>query len=140
MTKIKELFQKYREVIMYLLFGGLSFFLNMGLFWLIVTKLGMNALIGNVICWIIVVMFQFITNRLWVFDGKTDSFGAFLKQMGAFYGGRLLTLAIEEGIIFIFITLMKLPDMPVKLAAQVIVIVLNYVISKLLVFRKKDGE
>lgn len=75
-------------------------------------------------------MFQFFTNRAWVFDGHTESTVEFMKQMGAFIGGRVFTLVIEEFILAVFITWLEWNTMGVKFAAQVIVIVLNYVISK----------
>ncbi len=82
--------------------------------------------------------FQFFTNRTWVFDGKVDTKKDFLKQAGSFTAGRLFTLIVEDGLIFIFVSLMKFPEMPVKLGATFIVIVLNYIISKLIVFKKKE--
>lgn len=128
-------YKKHKEVLMYLFFGGLAFFLNIGLFALIGIT-GINELINNALCWIICVLFQFFTNRTWVFDGKVNSRTEFIQQMSGFVGGRIATLVIEEIILAIFITWLGFEAMLVKLAAQVIVIVLNYVISKLLVFRK----
>lgn len=98
---------------------------------------GMDELIANVISWVFAVTFAFVTNRIWVFHASTDSVVDFVKQMVAFYGGRVLTLVIEELMILLFIKLLQWPSMSVKVAAQVVVIVLNYVISKLFVFRKK---
>lgn len=135
---LEPFYKKYKEVLMYLFFGGLAFFLNLFLFWLFVSQAGMNELIGNVFCWIICVAFQFVTNRTWVFDGRTNGTAEFLKQMASFFAARLATLGMEEAILLVMITLMGLPDMPVKLFAQVVVIVFNYVFSKLFVFRKKN--
>lgn len=130
------LYYKYKMVLMYLFFGGLSFFLNLGLFALLDGVCHIHELIANVICWIACVLFQFVTNRLWVFDGRTESTGALVKQMTSFFGGRVFTLLVEEAIIFVFITWLGFNDMIVKLIAQIVVIVLNYVISKWFVFRK----
>lgn len=129
-------YKKHKEVLLYLFFGGIAFFLNIGLFALFNGAMKINALVANVICWIICVLFQFFTNRIWVFDGKTDSKSEFLLQMGSFFGGRVFTLVVEEVILAVFITWLGWNSMAVKLAAQVVVIVLNYVISKLIVFRK----
>ena len=125
----------HKEVLMYLFFGGITFFLNIGLYALFNGVWKINELIANVFCWIICVLFQFFTNRTWVFDGKTDNAKDFFKQMIAFFGGRLFTLLVEEVIIAVFITWLRFNSMVVKLAAQVVVIVLNYVISKLVVFK-----
>ena len=129
-------YAKHKEVLLYLLFGGTAFFLNIGLYVLFNGLAGMNELIANVVCWVLCVLFQFYTNRTWVFDGKTESGKDFFRQMASFFGGRLFTLAVEEAVLAIFITWLGLSSMAVKLAAQVIVIVLNYVISKLYVFRE----
>lgn len=127
---------KHKEVLLYLLFGGLSFFLNIFLFFGLDKVFEMNELINNIICWIACVLFQFFTNRTWVFDGKVDGVSDFMKQAVSFFGGRVGTLVIEEVILAIFITWLRFNTTAVKLAAQVIVIVLNYVVSKLIVFKK----
>ena len=67
---------------------------------------------------------------------QVDSAAGFLKQMASFFGGRLFTLIVEEAILAVFITWLGFNSMAVKLVAQVVVIVLNYVISKLIVFKK----
>ena len=82
-------YKKHKEVLMYLFFGGLTFFLNIALYAWLDKGLGMNALIANVICWVVCVLFQYFTNRTWVFDGQVDSAAGFLKQMASFFGGRL---------------------------------------------------
>ena len=130
-------YKKHKEVLMYLFFGGLAFFLNLFLYWLFVVVIGMNALIGNIFCWIICVLFQYVTNKSWVFDGRTESRRDLLRQITSFFGGRLFTLLVEEAMIFIFITTLHYNEMGIKLLAQFVVIVLNYGISKLIVFRKK---
>ncbi len=81
-------------------------------------------------------MFSFYTNRIWVFQASTNSISGFLKQMVSFYSGRVATLIIEEIILFILITYLQYNSMVVKIIAQVVVVILNYVISKLWVFRK----
>jgi putative flippase GtrA len=131
-------YKKYKEALMYLFFGGLTFFLSIFLFWFMDEVMHLNELVNNTIDWVICVAFQFFTNRTWVFDGKVETKGAFLKQAASFTAGRLFTLVVENILIFIFITLMGLPKMPVKLGATFVVIVLNYIISKLIVFKKKD--
>ncbi len=131
-------YTKHKEGLMYLFFGGLTFFLSLFLFWFMDSVMHINEVINNSIDWVICVAFQFFTNRTWVFDGKVDNTKDFLKQAGSFTAGRLFTLVVEDLLIFIFITLMGLPKMPVKLGATFVVIALNYVISKLIVFKKKD--
>ena len=126
---------KHKEILLYLFFGGIAFFLNLGLFAFFNSRLLINELISNVICWIICVLFQFFTNRTWVFKPAGDIQQNILKQMTTFFGGRIFTLIIEEIILAIFITWLGFNSFAVKMAAQVIVIVLNYIISKKMVFK-----
>ena len=79
-------YKKHKEVLMYLFFGGITFFLNIALYAWLDGMLGINALIANVICWVVCVLFQYFTNRTWVFDGQVDSAAGFLKQMASFSG------------------------------------------------------
>ena len=129
-------YRKHREVLLYLLFGGLTTLVSIVSFALFLA-LGINELIANVLSWVLSVLFAYVTNRTWVFEAKADTRAGVLREMTAFFGGRLATLFIEEGLLAVFITWLGLPALPVKIAAQVIVIVLNYVISKLWVFKKK---
>ncbi len=99
--------------------------------------MGINELIANVMSWVLAVLFAFATNRVWVFQAPTHTITEFLKQMLSFFGGRVVTLVIEEIILLVFITWLGFNSMVVKVIAQVIVIVLNYVISKFLFFQKK---
>ena len=132
-------YKKYKEALLYLFFGGLTFFLSIFLFWFMGKGvLHLNVLINNTIDWIICVAFQFFTNRTWVFDAEFDNQKDFWKQAGSFTLGRLFTLVVENGILHIFVTMMNFPEMLIKFVATFVVIVLNYVISKLIVFKKKD--
>lgn len=126
---------KYKEMLLYLFFGGLAFVVSVATYSLFNMALHMNELIANIYSWIITVLFAFLTNRIWVFQSPTEGVRAFLRQMMSFYGGRVITLFTEEAILFVFITLLSFSSLGVKIAAQIVVIILNYVISKLLVFR-----
>lgn len=132
---MEPFYKKNKEVLMYLFFGGIAFFLNLFLFIGIDKALHMNALVNNIICWIICVLFQFFTNRTWVFNSNAVGKKGFLKEITSFFGGRIFTLLVEEVILLIFINLLCFDSTIVKLVAQIIVIVLNYVISKLFVFK-----
>lgn len=129
-------YKKNKEMLLYLFFGGLSFIVSILTYAVFNVGLGLNELIANILSWIITVMFAFLTNRIWVFQSSTNGITEFFKQMLAFYSGRVITLVIEEAILLIFITWLGFNSMLIKVIAQVIVIVLNYVISKLLIFKK----
>lgn len=132
--------QKYREVLLYLFFGALTTVISIAVFWLCDRPLGMDALIANIVSWVLAVLFAYVTNAVWVFSSRPETRAEGLRQMLGFYAGRIATLGAEELILLVFVTWLGFDSMIVKIVAQVVVIVLNYVISKLLVFRKKEGN
>ena len=131
---IREMIKKYREIILYVVFGGLTTIVSIGSFAWCEMGLGMDPLIANVMT------FAYITNKIWVFQAKTSGLKEGFMQMIGFYGGRLLTLGIEEFILLLFINGLGFPGILVKIAAQVIVLVANYIISKCFIFRRKKEE
>ena len=136
---LMALFEKHREIILYCVFGMGTFLVSVGSFALFNRVLGMDVLIANALSWIFAVLFAFITNRKWVFDGDTNTTKGLLGQMASFFGGRLFTLAVEEAILAVFVTWLGFDEIVVKLVAQVVVIALNYFISKFWVFKKEKA-
>ncbi|MBR1714926.1 MAG: GtrA family protein [Treponema sp.] len=137
---LNPFYKRHKEVLLYLFFGGLSFLVNLGSFMLCASLFDMNELAANVIAWIITVLFVYVTNKLWVFKVELHTHGEFVLQIVSFFVARVGTLVLEEVIIFCFITKLKLNSVAVKVAAQIVVIVANYIMSKLVIFRKKGNE
>ena len=142
--KLKALWQKDRAVILYLIFGGLTtvvdWLVSFVLYYLLDGAIQQNALfiqVADVTAWVCAVTFAYVTNRKWVFESKKKGFLPIAAELGSFAGGRVVTFLIQEGIIFVCCNLLLLNVYAVKIAASVIVVILNYFISKLLVFRKK---
>ena len=127
--------EEFKELVLYTFFGNMTFVISIGSYAIFNVFFGINELIANALAWVFAVLFSYVTNKKWVFKAATPTKTAFLVQMFAFFSGRFITLVIEETIIFI--TLLDYPSMWVKLAAQVVVVVLNYVISKLFVFKNR---
>ena len=121
---------------MYIFFGGLTTLVSVGSFVLCDKFLHIDPLIANLISWVCAVSFAYVTNRTWVFSSKATG-SAVLKELISFFAGRLFTLGLEEVMLLVFVTLMQFDSTVIKLIAQIVVLVLNYVISKLLVFRNK---
>ncbi len=132
----EPLYLKNKEMLLYLFFGGLSFLVSIGSFAFFVYTAGTGELAGNIWSWVCAVLFAYITNRTWVFEDKARDKKGIIREIYLFFSGRIFTLIVEEAIIYAFITKLGFPAVLVKTAAQVIVIVLNYIISKMLVFRK----
>lgn len=129
---------RHREVLLYLFFGGATTAVSIAVFWLMTPVLGMNELAGNAVSWVAAVLFAFVTNRIWVFKAGTE--GSTAAQAAAFFTGRLGTLGIEELIIYVFVTVLGCGAMLIKLVSQIVVIVLNYFISKFFVFKNSGGK
>ena len=100
----------------------------------------LNEHAANVLSWIIAVLFAYVTNRTWVFANRAHGVCGLLAEIGRFISGRIATLALEEALLFVFITLLHLNSLAVKIIAQVVVIVANYVVSKCFVFTRHGGD
>ena len=140
MEKIKELIKKVctKEVILYIVFGVLTTLVSLVTYKLCaVTFLNAeNALqlqIANIIAWIVSVAFAYVTNRKFVFESKNSNK---LQEASKFVTSRIATLLMDMLIMFIGVTLLKFTDGIIKLISQVVIIVANYVFSKIFVFKK----
>ncbi len=136
LRRLYKPYEKHKEFLLYMLFGTVATVVSVGTFYLFDTVLCINELIANALSWIITVAVAYLTNRTWVFRSHTTGQAA-RKELLGFYGGRLMTLLLEEGMLFVFVTLLHCDSMVIKLAAQVVVLTGNYVISKWFVFKKK---
>ena len=99
---------------------------------------GTDYLDANFIAWVVGVIFAFVTNKLWVFDSKSWSPSVAGKEFTGFMGARLFSFVIETVAMFILVTLLSVNDFISKIIVGVIVIILNYIFSKLLIFKKKN--
>lgn len=146
----EKFYIKNKSVLLYLFFGGLTTFVSIFTFWLAevlirtdfdVSILGhiysTKVVLSNAISWICAVLFAFFTNRIWVFNSPTDNWKDFFKQMFAFFGGRFATFLLETAILVVFVSMLDFNEMIMKVIAQIIVLVSNYIISKLIVFKKR---
>ncbi len=139
-AKLYPFYQKYKAVLLYIFFGGLTTVVSIGSFYICNTLFAINELLSNAVSWILAVLFAYVTNRIWVFNSNATG-KAIVKEIFAFFSGRFTTFLVEEVILFIFITLLSFNGLVVKTAAQVFVLVSNYFISKILVFsEKKNGK
>ncbi len=133
----RPIYQKYKEILLYLLFGALTTLVNVVVFFAFTEWIVLDVLVANAIAWVAAVLFAYLTNRTWVFASRARSASALAREILSFCGGRVLTLLFEEAMIWLFIKRLGLYAMAVKLVAQIAIVVLNYLISKLLVFRKR---
>lgn len=144
MKKIWNLYKKYEEIANYLVVGGLTTIVAIGSKLLLLATIldqtnGLELQIAEVISWFLAVTFAYVTNRIFVFKSKTSG-SKCAREIFNFFKGRIVTQLIQMFIMWFFVTLLKLDSnvwvLVFTLVCQVIQIVLNYVISKLLVFKK----
>ncbi len=140
-------FQKNREMLMYLFFGVMTTvvsFVTAGISKHLLESAGLGkapvSTISTAISWICAVTFAYVTNRIWVFDSKVKGKKGILTEMVSFYGGRVFTLLVEMGMMWLGYSVMGINYWVTKIVANVVVLILNYVISKLFVFKKKDSS
>lgn len=128
-------YKKYKEVLLYLFFGGLTTFISIGSYAFFDISMHMDPMIANIFSWILAVLFAYVTNRIWVFDSNAEGMKGIIQEMVSFFGGRVATLLMEEVILYVGINLLSMNSIGVKVAAQILVLVGNYLISKLFVFK-----
>ncbi len=138
MKNILALIKKYEEIIRYLIIGVLTTVVSLVTYYICVFTFlnpenGVELQIANIISWIISVAFAYITNRTFVFKSKSKDI---TKEIITFIGARVVTLLMDMAIMFVFVTVLHLNDKLFKLVSQIVVIVANYVFSKLFVFKK----
>lgn len=138
-SKIKALLTKYREQILYLIFGGLTTLVDWAVSFLLYS-FEWNIHLADVIAWVAAVLFAFVTNRVWVFSSEKKGFLPILSELFFFAGGRVLTLGLQELTVFGLYDCLEWNKYLVKILAAVIVVIVNYFISKWIVFRKSKKE
>ena len=129
---MKELLMKYKEIIMYLVFGVLTTVVNIVVYFLSAELLLINYLISNALAWFLSVLFAYITNRKYVFESSSQNI---LKEAVSFFSSRLATGILDMVLMWLFVYFNVVNDVIAKVIVNVIVVVLNYVLSKLVVFK-----
>ena len=134
-----ELYKKYKEIINYLIFGVLTTVVSLATYYICVfTFLNpenpVELQIANIISWIFAVLFAYVTNRKYVFESKEKNL---IKEGIKFSGSRLITLFLDMLVMWLGVTVLKFSDTIIKIVSQVLIIIGNYIISKLFVFKKE---
>ena len=135
---IKKLYHDSR--ISYLFFGGCTTLVNLGLFAVLKGPLGIDYRISNFFSVAVAICFAFVVNKFFVFQSRTSSVSETFKEFYRFVLGRLVTMAVEVGGVPFCVEILHQPEMIAKLETQVIVTVVNYFISKFLVFKSTGGK
>jgi putative flippase GtrA len=139
---MKNLFLKYKEILLYLIFGGLTTVTNIVVYYIFARIIGVNTISSTLVAFIVSVIFAYITNKMWVFESKTTDISELIKEASSFFGGRLFSGGFDLLVMYLFVDVLLFDDMIIKILSNVCVVIMNYLISKLFVFKgeKKIGK
>ena len=136
-SKILELYKKYKEIVNYIIFGVIATAINIGVFAILNLLLGENLyLISNILAIIASVLFQYFSNKFFVFERKTLSKKETFMEFVKFISARAVTAVLDMVIMFIGVSLLNVSEILMKVITNIIVVILNYVLSKFFVFKK----
>ena len=133
---MKRKIQKHKSIIAYMFFGVLTTLINWGSYFLCYNIVHIPNVLSTIIAWVLAVEFAFITNKLWVFDSKTFNKNVLLHEMWTFLAARLITEILDITIMYFAVDIFALNSTVWKLISNIIVILLNYIFSKFIIFKK----
>ncbi len=148
LKKFEPLYKKNKQILLYIFFGGLTTVISFGSFFILSAfidipsielfgkSIDMSLTVVNVISWICAVTFSYITSRIWVFESHSEGKKAIFKEAMSFCGGRVFTLVIETIMLNVGVNTFSINKNLMKILATIVVLILNYIISKMLVFKK----
>ena len=137
---MKALFSKYKELILYVFFGGLTTLVNWGLYTLLVELFHVPYLWSTAVSQIAAILFAYVTNRIWVFESKVRGIRGISLEMAKFFGCRAASFVLDLGCMYVGVDLLHINDKWMKLLSNVVVIIVNYILSKLFVFSDPFGK
>lgn len=125
------------EMLSYLVFGVLTTLINIGVFQFFNSTLGWSWQSANIVAWVLSVLFAFLTNKLYVFKSKSFHAAVLWRELAEFVGARLLSLGVDYACLWLLIEVCGWNGLLSKIVDNVLVVIINYVFSKLIIFRKK---
>ena len=132
-----DIYKKYKNIIPYLFFGVCTTSINIFTYWLCSHLLNIPVMISTIIAWVFAVLFAYVTNRRWVFHSQVSSFYNILQEIIKFFACRIATGMTDWLLMWLFVTQLCFDDVIIKTLANIIVIVFNYLASKMIVFKKE---
>lgn len=151
MKKIFDLFDKHREIIVYLIFGVLTTAVNLATFYAMENITDISYLVNNAVAWVVGVIFAFVTNKIFVFRSKSWKPSVAVKEGIEFLGARLFSFGVEEIGLWLLVDIIGLSsfskvvfgfelsgELISKVILAIVVVILNYIFSKLVIFKKKS--
>ena len=128
---------QFKELILYGICGALSTILDVGIFWLLANVVNIHYLVANAIAWVLAVIFSFLANKYYVFGSKSFKREVWVKEAAEFFGARGLACSIDMGGMYLLVSFIGVDKNYAKLIVTFVVIVINYILSKFWIFKKK---
>ncbi|WP_302187451.1 GtrA family protein [uncultured Lactobacillus sp.] len=138
--KFNELWNKYKDVIPYVFWGVMTTLVNIASYWLCNSVFKWAIMPSTIIAQFLSIIFAYLTNRKWVFHSQASTFEEYVHEIVSFFAARIGTALLDMAIMFIFAEQMHLNSMIIKILANVVVVVVNYVASKFWIFKSKDDK
>lgn len=135
--KLRELFYKYQHVVLYGIFGVLTTVTNIVTYWLMAHVFQLGTMPSTLIAWVTAVLFAYVTNRKWVFHSEAFGTENVLKELISFFVCRMATGVVDWAFMYVFVVLLHINDVFMKIVANILVIILNYIASKFVIFKTK---
>lgn len=140
MNKIRELLEKYRELISYTFWGVMTTLVNYVVYFICTKGIKIDYLIANVIAWFVAVVFAFWVNKVYVFRSFGKDIKTMVREFGTFVSARILSGVLETGMLALFVETLHFNDSVIKIVASVLVVIINYILSKLIIFKKQEEK
>ncbi|MFB3161105.1 GtrA family protein [Neobacillus sp. 179-J 1A1 HS] len=129
--------EKRNEIVMYLFFGVLTTVINILCYVFLREYLHIEYILSTTIAWLISVVFAFLTNKKYVFKSNFTELNAVIQEFFSFTFFRVVSLGMDLGIMVVLVEIIKIDDFIAKIAANIVVVIMNYIVSKYIVFRTK---
>lgn len=136
---IKNIYGKNKEVVNYLIFGVLTTIVNFVIYVILTKLIELNDVVSNAIAWFISVIFAYVTNKIYVFESNSKNLNLIIRELISFIGCRLLSGIFDIGMFWILVSI-KFNDIIAKVLISILVVILNYIFSKLIIFKKNTDN
>lgn len=136
MKRLIEEIKKRKEIILYICFGVCTTLVNIVSYFILRSLFSVEITIATAIAWLISVLFAYFTNKIFVFESKTSNFAEMISELASFVSGRVFTGLMELALMVIFVDILDFNEAVMKIISNVLVIILNYILSKIWIFKK----
>lgn len=137
---LAKIYEEHREGMRYLVFGALATVVNIAVYAICMYAFNIENGISNIIAWVVAAIFAYFTNKFFVFDSKVNTKQELIQEVTSFFSCRILTLIIDEIIMIVTVDKWHFNGVLMKVVANIIVIILNYIFSKIIIFKKGAKE